>query len=578
MEKHKNIRQLTLISVLFVLLFVFYGIQSSFKNASISDLAYYNFATPQQTPLISDKLHNIVDEATTVKDLKPEIQCKEGSTDPQCLDKCSTSYTIQQNNKQFKRKSCFWSGAKDPVRLAVERVVKFCQVNSVEQVWKDAGCRDNPAKLTKSGQVKKSGKTNVTGLRYKPKKGYEYECSLMKHKLVEEISKSLSKAKTQKIKGKNNYDECTFYGAVTCMQTEANQDGFTCKPKKSSLGGGDTRTPPTTTPPPSTTPPPGSPDPFSQNFGYSLGKNFGQSFMGRMFQNLFGQGAGQGSSGGSYGHKCDSYYYRIFHKEECTPPKDVICSLTLSSITVERGEPVVVRWDVEYSTEQSLTFDPSLGVDEEYTEQSGEVVIYPENSGYVVLEAVGKGEENTCSKRVNITVLNPSGEGKFPPIVSCAPQFIKSGSPTEVNINWQCRGDSAKYTTSENFSTSGDIEGSSTKTVQDTTEFKVNCYDENDNWLGSNSCTVKAENPLFEIIAYPEEVGRDEKTRISWGSIGMTTCRVDGPNGFSYEAQNAVVITTPFTDENDESEAIFTIQCASKYGGVYSKDLVVKRK
>jgi len=96
--------------------------------------------------------------------------------------------------------------------------------------------------------------------------------------------------------------------------------------------------------------------------------------------------------------------------------------------------------------------------------------------------------------------------------------------------------------------------------------------------IGENSCTVKITKPVYDIIAWPTTVERDEKVRISWGALNVDSCRVTGPNGFVYGEQNGVVITTPFPKgSHNGSEAVYTLQCQTIFGGIISKDVAVTK-
>ncbi len=236
------------------------------------------------------------------------------------------------------------------------------------------------------------------------------------------------------------------------------------------------------------------------------------------------------------------------------------CVLSFDKDSIKSGEKITIKWKT--SNAVSATLKDSGGQIASGT--SGQITVYPSESQSYTLTAKSKnGKTKTCTKSVTVS--------DNPVKLSCSPDVVEGGS--SVQIDWSCP---AGYSLeSSNFDANGDS-GSLAKTVSESTDFTLTCV--KDAEVLEASCHVQVANPQFEIIAYPLQVKRDEKARVSWASVYMNSCNVKGPRGFDYSRNYAVVLTTPFPSEDRiyDDTATYTITCTGKWGKEYSKDVSIK--
>ncbi len=236
------------------------------------------------------------------------------------------------------------------------------------------------------------------------------------------------------------------------------------------------------------------------------------------------------------------------------------CVLSVDSDNLKEGEKLHLTW--KSSKAKSAILKQGTEIISRSIE--GEIDLYPDTTQTYTLTVTSKtGQSKTCSKSVTVS--------ENPVKLSCSPEIISKGS--SVQVDWSCP---AGFTLKDsNFGASGDS-GLLAKTLDSSQELTVSCA--KDEKILSASCFVQVANPELEIIAYPLQVGRGEKARVSWAAVQMQSCRVTGPRGFDYARNFAVALTTPFpTDDRIYSDAaIYTLECQDKWGKSYSKDVTIR--
>jgi hypothetical protein len=213
--------------------------------------------------------------------------------------------------------------------------------------------------------------------------------------------------------------------------------------------------------------------------------------------------------------------------------------------------------------------------------KNGEKTVTPDETTTYTLTATGKGKKiKTCG--TTITVEGAAGEtpaGVSSPKLSCQPNTIQKG--TKGNIQWQCTA-AANSSNGEGFDTNGKVAGKATVEPAYNTEYTVVCLDKNDKDLGRGSCPITVGESKYDIIVYPTTAKRGDRVRVSWASLFMKSCRVQGPRGFDYNRAQGVVLTEPFTLDQDSvpnrniRAAVYTIECESQFGGRVSRDVAVR--
>ncbi len=517
--------------------------------------------------------------------------CEANSKEEICRSKCATTYITEKNEKE----TCSPYLSDNPISAKLQALYK-CLI-TVDSAAKKLNIQDvanqfcTIKKFSKNGEPLTAAETGTHNLKI-PRK-----CKTQFTDIISSVKADYKKTKKTTAtlsEGK----KCAYKGASNCIQYPG-ESKYTCWPKNAvagkaldiekftqqlkaycakhpqsptckSGGGGGNYT-----------------GPSSSNIGSGSGGNsasskgfldmFGKSLL--MSQMTGAQNKNNNSSGsGSSGNSCDSYYYRLTHRADCEGPREPTCLLLLNKTSVKKGEALQVKWKTEYAKSISLTAGTSTEATLDLTAQEGETTIYPQASGTITLKASSEDEssedEIKCSKVATITVSGVAGdEGEFAPRLSCIPGNIESGSNTRSAVTWSCATGDPSSSLGVNIDTNGELAGSVDVYPTKSTKYQVGCYKDGA-LIGRNSCVVLVEEPIFDIIVYPTTATVGEKVRVSWGSLGMSSCRVRGPGNFLYERPNGVVATVPFQDSSDD-EAIYTITCASKYGGTSTRDIVV---
>ncbi len=513
--------------------------------------------------------------------------CEANSKEEICRSKCATTYITDKNEK----KTCSPYLLDNPINAKLQALGK-CLV-TVDSAAKKLNIQDvanqfcTIKKFSKSGEPLTAAETGTHNLKIPTK------CKAQFTELVSSVKTEYKKA-TKMTATPLDGKKCVYKGASNCIQYPG-ESKYTCWPKNAvagkaldiekftqqlkaycakhpqsptckSGGGGGNYT-----------------GPGGSNIGSGSGSN---SASGKAFLDMFSKsllmsqmtGAqNKNNNSGSSRSSCDSYYYRLTHRSECEGPREPTCLLLLNKTSIKKGEALQVKWETEHAKNVSLTAGTSTEMTMDFTAQEGEVTVYPQASGTITLEAMGTdgGADNTCSKVATITVSGVAGDdGEFAPRLSCIPSNVEDNSNTRSSITWSCSVGDPDSSLGINLDTGSELTGSVDVYPTQSTKYQVGCYKDGA-LIGRNSCVVLVEEPIFDIIVYPTVATVGEKVRVSWGSLAMSSCRVSGPGNFIYDQLNGVVTTVPFDNSSADSEAIYTITCASKYGGTSTRDIVV---
>ncbi len=250
-------------------------------------------------------------------------------------------------------------------------------------------------------------------------------------------------------------------------------------------------------------------------------------------------------------------------KKKENDDKTPSCVISASKTSINYGEEVTLRWKSINANIAALSGDGiSAGG------LSGSKTVKPTKTATYTLEVKNRnGKTATCSKTVVV-----SGSDKEANL-SCNPDILKPGDT--VQLSWSCPpGTSLEES---NFGAT-ENSGSIPLSVSANTTYKITCSGENSD-KKTAQCSVNMANPQYEIIAFPEEVERGGKIRVSWGATQMQSCRVTGPQGFDYKRDYAVVLTVPFPKDNriaKDGLVTYTLTCTDRWGQEYSKDVTVK--
>ncbi len=538
-----------------------------FKRFMETMSALFSFFQRQQDTLSSSvnsggQVAATASSTDTTKEEKEVQDCSGTKKDSDmCKDKCITSYVFVK--KKGEKPTVVGCPAYDKKDDLYKRTAIGYQLGWIFELLKRCGMETPKEKIHKKVCIDEKYDDLVAEATKISKS--DPKCSIDWIEIRLNFIKTL-KAINKTSATKKEAERCAFKGSVDCTQKEPGSDSFKCKPKPKPRSKSNTNTNTNTnTPPPSFSPPPSSGNSFGNRLLQSMMQSMMQSMTQSMMQPMT-QPMTQPSTNKNINNGSNTQQPSI------TPT----CLLVLNKTTTKSGDAVYMKWQTQYAT-GGVEFTTTTGANVNYSASSGGVNIYPKSTGNITITAKGTGSNNTCSKTVNIAVYDNGTvitDDEYSPLVSCIPSVIEEGSGDESIVTWSCSAGSPVSSTGSNIYTDGSLTGTAYVYPTTSTEYGVSCLNSSGEVIGSNSCTVLVEDPMFDIIVWPETAGVGDKVRITWGSLGMGTCRVTGPNNFLYDQQNGVVTTIPFTDESD-TEAIYTIQCASVFGGVSTSDIAV---
>jgi len=235
---------------------------------------------------------------------------------------------------------------------------------------------------------------------------------------------------------------------------------------------------------------------------------------------------------------------------------------------VRAGEEVILKWKTRNAKSVSIT---GIG---ERVESDGERKVYPSETITYTLTARGDGGEVTCETTVSVNGAATGSTGAYPPALSCTPQEIEKDTP--VTITWSCPAP-ANSSVGTHVQTNGLVQGTVTTSPAKSTEYRVACMQDGVE-VGANVCAVTVGKPQYDIITYPSKAKAGERVRVSWGSVFMDRCRVQGPRGFDFSYTEAVVVTEPFAQDTDgtPAPAEYILSCITNYGAEVVKTATVE--
>jgi len=310
-----------------------------------------------------------------------------------------------------------------------------------------------------------------------------------------------------------------------------------------------------------------------------------QCQLGSMFNGISNSGVGvaigqalgkyifQGENTSNSNQQCPSGYTQTSEGTQtiCTKKSTAAtaqCLLVASDYSIASGDRVTVRWRTANATDIDID-----GIGNNVS-ANDEMVLQPTQSTTYSLVATGSGTDNAKTCEITVTV----DDNAVNPVLSCLPDVI---SPGELStVTWACPA-TADTSVGIGIDTEGALSGNIAVSPDHNSEYSVTCLNGTE-VVGQNSCSISIANPVFDIIAQPTEVKRGERVRISWASLFMTSCRVQGPRGFDYTNKEGVVLTEPFSlseetlPDSQVRSAIYTIECDQQTGGVITKEVVVE--
>ncbi|MAZ67231.1 hypothetical protein CL652_00480 [bacterium] len=252
------------------------------------------------------------------------------------------------------------------------------------------------------------------------------------------------------------------------------------------------------------------------------------------------------------------------------------CILAASKENIKAGEETTIRWRT--ANAQTVKISGISGV----IANNGEKKVKPTDTTTYTLTATSKDKTTqTCTAIVTVEEEGQVGTptGSRPPQISCNPTLIPNDK--QGVVRWACPA-IASSSKGEGFDTEGKLSGEATVAPNYNTEYSVACVGKDGEEIGKNACSINVGEPKYDILVYPATAKRGDRVRVSWASLFMKSCRVQGPRGFDYERAQGVVITEPFAlgaeqvPNQSSTAAVYTIECESKFGGRMSKDVAVQ--
>ncbi len=375
----------------------------------------------------------------------------------------------------------------------------------------------------------------------------------------------------------NDKKECKFQGVAYCLKGSSDKE-FKCYPKNknnkestgnnSSQGGGSTSTGGNVTPGGYTY----GQNPYGNNYGIPQNNPYSGQTPNNNNQKYdpckdpnFSQKSGMNFlEGAIFGISCA--FNSKDENSESNKDKsdnnyeDPSCVLAADKSSIKSGETVSLKWRSGKAKSAQLKKENKTlasGISGEYTDRPNESTTY-------TVYAIGQGgKKATCSKTITVE--------ESPVTLTCNPDIVQKGG--SVQLQWACP---ASHDLKSNNFGADSTEGSLSVTLDESKVFELVCGKE-DKEL-AKTCTVQISDPEMDIIAYPLQLKRGEKARVTWASIDMDSCYVEGPRGFRYDRNYAVVLTIPFP-QNDriyKDTAVYSLHCKDRWGKEYSKDITVR--
>ncbi|PCI30835.1 hypothetical protein COB52_00685 [Candidatus Kaiserbacteria bacterium] len=244
------------------------------------------------------------------------------------------------------------------------------------------------------------------------------------------------------------------------------------------------------------------------------------------------------------------------------------CLIEASKSGIKEGESVSIRWKTANTTSVSIE-----GITGDVSKTGLKVVSPTQTTTYKLIAIGGGDKRKECQTTVEVTKTNEGPVGAYPPTLSCLPKLIKKEEPAV--IEWACPPE-ADGSEGVGIDTNNELTGSVSISPENNSNYSVKCLLEGEE-IGRNTCAVSVGNPLYDIISYPSSVKEGERVKITWASLFMTSCRVEGPRGFDYTSSHGVVITEPFEvgASGSISSANYDLSCRTQFGDLVSKKVEV---
>ncbi len=246
------------------------------------------------------------------------------------------------------------------------------------------------------------------------------------------------------------------------------------------------------------------------------------------------------------------------------------CLIEASKSGIKEGEQVSIRWKTANTTSVSIE-----GIEGDVSKTGLKVVSPTQTTTYKLIAIGGGNKRKECQTTVEVTKTNEGPTGAYPPTLSCLPKLIKKEEP--ATIEWSCPSNS-DGSEGIGIDTNNELEGRVSISPNNNSNYSVKCLLEGEE-IGGNTCAVSVGNPLYDIISYPASVKEGEQVKITWASLFMSSCRVEGPRGFDYTSSHGVVITEPFEVgvSGSIASANYDLTCRTQFGDLVSKEIEVSK-
>lgn len=508
-------------------------------------------------------------------------------------NRCSTTYVSREFGSGVKEINCYGKG-EDKARKAVDTLAKCVALNTsktkkpddIAALYKEAfpALETGMCKGPKAQEVKKvSGnvavlsqnptfiyKLNVANIPKACEKQYKDVVGMMGG-----LNGTAAERKTATSATDSDASTCAWKGAAVCYEAGPGSGDFTCK-SKADLATGEESTGATTPPATTNTPPvaTGAGDTQTQPECKGLMCFFTDLLKDKKFQKSIGNML-TGLLAGNKGPcpkgfvqvgattEGDKTTARCEREPESAQPQ---CVIAAQKTTLASGESTLLRWKTANARNTTIT---GVGI----VDANGETTLSPKETTTYTLTATNGNNTKTCETTVMVDGQLEGPTGEHPPTLSCAPKKIQPEE--QVSISWKCPAP-ADDSAGVGIATRGALSGTVDVTPSASTDYTVKCFT-GDEEIGRNVCSVTVGNPQSDIIAYPAVAGYGERTRISWATLFMESCKVTGPRGFEYAHTQGVVVTEPFdkTGAGTPPNAVYTLSCRSDFGTDITKEVVV---
>jgi len=534
--------------------------------------------------------------------------CEPGSTKPECNNRCSTTYVVTEGTSGTpKVNDCYGKGA-DRAKKAVEALARCVAKNTTgantpdkivaeyEKILPDfeKGMCTTPWGTNTTNQVPTTGSTPASTTAVGPSDDGNYfavvstlplvvypiktppftSACLKEYGAVLAIMGAHNTGGATSEFGTKATDaeaaSCAWKGAVVCYK-QGTTGEYTCKKKIELTGANASTTTQAQTPSQS----------FADRFKNLMSNLTGQQqspsapSSSQSSSNNQRPSSTSGSSGCPAGYSQTTQSGRTICTKSGGETVEPQCLLLASKENVKSGESTTLQWRT--SDAESVQIE---GIGSNLSKNSQKVVRPMKTTQYkLVAKGKGSGSEKTCE--VTVVVDGDATTGTMPPVMDCTSDVIKKGQ--SGNVSWACPRGTSK-SAGEGLKTNGRIQGKVTVRPEYNTEYEVSCLDTKGEEVGKSSCAIAVGKPVFKLLAQPAQAKKGERIRVTWASLFMKSCRVQGPRGFDYTKTQGIVVTEPFVQDGNQGAQIqikaanYSISCESVFGDSFSQDVAVRFK